>query len=102
MRAVLTLSVVSLFIAGCMSVSPEGQKVRITTNGGAIQGCEFVGNVNSSSMMAGAVGLNRTEADLQNQTAALGGNVVFLNTSFSGAGKLAMAARTTGEAYRCS
>lgn len=90
----------SLALAGCMTVTPEGQRVRVSTNGAAVQGCEFVGNVNSSSMMGGVAGMDRTQADLQNQTAALGGNVVFLSTLHAGA-ELGAGARTTGEAYRC-
>jgi hypothetical protein len=81
----------------CVSLTPEGKQVRLTSNPNVVQGCAFLGNVKACSGWGHAVGgetLNpaNTEKSMQNQTAALGGNVLSVVTT---------GAYASGEAYQC-
>ena len=69
-----------------------GARVRVTNNQEIIRGCEFHGNV----IGTGFWGPDEAIAIMQNKTAELGGNVVFV--TFQGTGKNQTA---RGEAYRC-
>jgi hypothetical protein len=84
-------------LSGCVSVSEEGQKVRVTSNPDIVKGCEFLGNVSATSGWGGAAGTglagSNTEKSLQNKTAQLHGNVLFV---------VASGIHASGEAYRCA
>lgn len=69
----------------------EGAKVRVTSNTEAVRGCELLGPV----VGTGFYGTDDAIAILQNKTAGMKGNVVFVvvqPTKGTGA---------RGEAYRC-
>lgn len=87
---------VLVVLAACVSTSPGGAKVRVTSNPDVVKGCEFLGNVKATSGWGGpagtGLGTSNTEKTLQNKTAELGGNVVFI---------IASGVHATGEAYRC-
>lgn len=90
---VLAVGILAL-TAACVTVTPQGQRVRVTSNPEAVKGCEFLGNVKSTSGFGSTTSLaaSNTERTLQNKTAKLGGNVLFIVTS---------GGHSTGEAYRC-
>ncbi|MDZ4813874.1 MAG: DUF4156 domain-containing protein [Pseudomonadota bacterium] len=83
-------------LAGCVSMTPAGEAVRITTRSDVVASCTFITNVKATSGWGGAAGQgladSNTEKTLQNKTAKAGGNVVYINN----AGQHA-----SGEAYRC-
>jgi len=54
---------------GCVSLTPEGERVRITVNSQATAGCKFLGKVKG-----------QLDADLRNEAAKLGANVVWNET----------------------
>ena len=101
MRKLLVLTALAIVATGCVSLTPEGQRVRITNNPDVVRGCEFVGNLRSGSMLGGGVGEERAQVDMQNETARLGGNVLYLTSSYGGA-NMGAGAWSSGEAYRCS
>jgi len=91
----------ALCVVSCAHLSPEGQKVRVTVNPDVVHGCEFVGNVKAGSGWGGAMASNagedQVQVKMQNVTAKLGGNVLFLTSSKGGQS----GARGIGEAYKC-
>jgi hypothetical protein len=95
MRYHIMIVAISL-LTGCARLSYEGAEVRITSNPDIVKGCTFLGNVKSTSGWGGSAGtglaLSNNEKTLQNDTAYLGGNVVFIVGS---------GIHSTGEAYRC-
>ncbi len=92
--AFLTLPL--LFLFACVTTTPAGEKVRVTSNPDVVKGCQFLGNVKATSGWGGpagtGLGTSNTEKTLQNKTAELGGNVVFVVTS---------GVHAAGEAYKC-
>jgi hypothetical protein len=82
--------------ASCVSTTPAGEKVRVTSNPDVVKGCKFLSNVRATSGWGGSGGTglagSNTEKTLQNKTASLGGNVVFVVSS---------GIHASGEAYRC-
>ncbi len=70
-RTLLRLGVLLevLALTACASLTPEGEKVRITTNPQATAGCTFVANVKG-----------KFDADLRNEAAKVGANLVFNQT----------------------
>lgn len=103
MRNVVALIGVGLVLAGCVSLSPAGQRVRVTANPDVVHGCEFVGNITASSgwggPAAGNIGEDQVQTKMQNETAELGGNVLFLTSNK--AGGYGGSSRGIGEAYKC-
>lgn len=93
---VLSVAVLLSLLLGCVSLSPAGAQVRITSNPEVVRGCKFLGNIKSTSGWGGAAGTglagSNTEKALQNQTANLGGNVAFVVSS---------GIHASGEAYNC-
>lgn len=83
-------------VASCVSTTPAGERVRVTSNPDVVRGCKFLGNVKATSGWGGSAGTglagSNTEKTLQNKTAQLGGNVVFIVSS---------GIHASGEAYRC-
>ena len=92
----LALSCIAL-LSACVSVSTSGAAVRVTSNPEAVKGCRFMKNVNATSGWGGAGGTglaeSNTEKTLQNRTAELGGDVLFL---------VAAGIHSSGEAYSCA
>jgi hypothetical protein len=98
MRMRRLVAVVGLLVLpACVSLTPEGEKVRVTNNPDVVRGCEFISNVTATSGWGGSAGTAggtaNTEATLRNKTAKAGGNTLFLTTAGTHA---------SGEAYRCS
>lgn len=91
-------------LAGCVTVqlTPEAERVRVTSNPDAVKGCTLIGNVDASDQwnggqfgqMAAEENANRT---LKNKTAAMNANTVFVTTSTTNTG----GSRIRGEAYNC-
>ena len=83
-------------LSACVSVSEKGKQVRVTSNPDAVKGCAFLGNVKATSGWGGSAGTglagSNTEKTLQNKTADMGGNVLFVVSS---------GIHASGEAYRC-
>lgn len=92
-----TLAVIGITIGACVSTTPAGEKVRVTSNPDVVKNCKFLGNVKATSGWGGSAGTglagSNTEKTLQNKTAALGGNVVFV---------VASGIHASGESYACS
>lgn len=103
MREVAVVVICTLTIAACASLTPEGQHVRVTTNPDVVRGCDFVGNTKASSGWGGPAGGNmgedQVQTKMQNETAKMGGNVLFLTSNK--AGGYGGSSRGVGEAYRC-
>lgn len=96
MKRRIVLVLLAGMLPACVSTTPRGAEVRVTGNPDAVKGCEFLGNVKATSTFHGAAGglaSSNTEKTLQNKTAALGGNVVFVVSS---------GVHASGEAYRCA
>lgn len=91
------LFALSAIVSSCVSVSQQGQQVRVTSNPDVVKGCEFVGNVTATSGWGGAAGTglagSNSEKTLRNETAQLRGNVLFA---------IASGIHASGEAYRCA
>jgi hypothetical protein len=96
MRSINTLALVIL-LGGCVSASPDAQKVRVTSNSDVVKNCQFLGNVKAMSGWGGPAGSgmagHNIEETLKERTHKLGGNVVFLIGNQGSKG--------TGEAYKC-
>jgi hypothetical protein len=86
----------AVIVSACVSTTPQGAKVRVTSNPDVVKPCQFLGNVKATSGWGGSGGTglagSNTEKTLQNKTASLGGNVVFV---------VASGIHASGEAYRC-
>lgn len=74
------LAVLGLVLSGCVSATPQGEKVRLTDNPRATAGCKFLGSVQ---------GIRPNT--LRNEGAKLGADVVFPT----------MVGGPHGEAYKC-
>ncbi|MEA2328189.1 MAG: hypothetical protein QOE68_3148 [Thermoanaerobaculia bacterium] len=106
MRKLITLAVgVSLALAvGCIttSLTPEGAKVRVTSNPEAVKGCTSLGEVTGNDHMNGGVASGMAEEQahrrLMNAAAEKGGNVVLVTSSSTGHN----GSSQRGEAYRCT
>jgi hypothetical protein len=80
-----------LVAAGCATATPEAQRVRVTQNPQATQGCKFLGNVEAQNVWGPA----DTEVRLRVAADRIGANVLFLGPHVyqQGVGR--------GEAYLC-
>ncbi len=96
------VAVLCVVTISCASVTPAGEKIRITTNPAAVEDCEYIGEVKGKDRMWGGwagqgAAENNAHKRLKNNAAEMGANVVLLvtdDTGFSGSIK-------RGEAYRC-
>lgn len=100
-KLVAIVALVSL--AGCTSLTPAGQQVRVTENDTVVQGCEYLGSVRASDRLnGGLVGAstaeNNVEKRLQNQAAEKGGDTVLMKVHDAGMS----GASARGEVYRCA
>lgn len=96
MKSVVAAAIL-LTLSACVSTTPQGAKVRVTSNADVVRACQFLGNVKATSSFGGSGGTgiagSNTEKTLQNKTAALGGDVLFV---------VASGIHASGEAYRCA
>lgn len=97
------IALVAILASGCASLSAEGKLVRVTNNPDVVRGCKFVGNVKASSGWGGPAGGNigedQVQTKLQNETAEMGGNVLYITSNR--AGGYGGSSRGIGEAYQC-
>ena len=91
-----------LFLASCVSTTPAGERVRVTSNPEAVRECTYLGAVEGRSSWGGYAGQSTGEknsmAKLQNKAAEMGADTVLLVTSHSGVG----GSQQRGETYRCA
>ncbi len=80
-------------MAGCATVTPEGERVRTTRNQQATVGCRFIGNVRQSLTAGGPVD---TEKALREKAARLGADTLYIGPT-----NASWAAPMEGEAYLC-
>lgn len=76
-------------LAGCVTLAPEAESLRVTRDGAEVAGCKILGTVEGHPPY---IGPNDAMNQLRNQAAAQGGNVLLV-TSFS--------FTVTGVSYRC-
>ena len=105
MKLVMTCVLAVLSLTACVTVnlSPEGSRVRLTSNPGVVRGCSYSGQVQGTDHMNGGLaGQGAAEEnamrEIRNRAAEMGANTVHLvtnTTGFSGAA-------VRGEAYTCS
>jgi uncharacterized protein YbjQ (UPF0145 family) len=97
----LYLAVLSFAVASCVSVTPAGRSVRVTSDPAVVHGCTYIGAVQGRSSWGGIAGQAQGEknsmAKLQNRAAEMGADTVLLVTSHSGGG----GSQQRGEAYLC-
>jgi hypothetical protein len=92
----------ALLFASCVSVTPAGEKVRVTSNPEAVRNCALLGEVKGAEHLWGGwagqgIAENNAYKELKNRTAAMGGDTALMvssSTGFSGSVQRA-------EAYRC-
>jgi hypothetical protein len=93
----------ALPLAACVSLTPAGEKVRITANPDVVRNCTLIGEVKGADHMNGGlmgqgIAENHAVIELKNRAAAMGADTVMMvtgSTGFSGSVQ-------RGEAYRCS
>ncbi len=82
----LGLVIILILIAGCTTLTAEGENVRVTNDPSVVQACELKGTIESTSV---------SEADAivqaQNTASRLHGNVVLVEASDAPRGKGAVA-----------
>ena len=85
----------------CVSLTPSGQRVRVTSDPSVVHGCSYVGAVQGRSSWGGYAGQSTGEKNsiskLQNSAAEMGADTELLVTSHTGVG----GSQQRGEAYRC-
>lgn len=104
MQRTCSLVMTTLLLCGCVTVSlsPEGSKVRLTSNSDVVRGCMYVGLVQGTDHMNGGLsGQGAAEEnamrEIRNRAAQMGANTVHLvtiTTGFSGSA-------IRGEGYKC-
>lgn len=92
-------------LAGCVTthLTPDGERVRVTSSSDASKGCKLVGPIDASDRMnGGMVGQMAAEENaqrrLKNKAAEMGANLVVLASSTTGMS----GSRVRGEAFACS
>jgi hypothetical protein len=99
---VTTTVLLCLAAASCTSLTPAGERVRVTSNADAVRGCTLLGEVKGADRMwGGAAGQgiaeNNAWNELKNRAAVIGADTVLLVTSSTGFS----GARAIGEGYHC-
>ena len=96
MKKLIALLMFFILFASCASVSTQSKKVRVTSKPDMIEGCEYKGQVGSSSILADirvhGVVFNNAIHEMKGEANKIGANVVLIPTR----------ADTTGEAYKCN
>ena len=84
-----------ILLASCASLSTQAEKVLVTSNPERIEGCKYMGQVESSSMFVGftAIGVayNHARDELITQARQMGADVVLMSTI----------SNKMGDAYEC-
>jgi len=96
MKKIIALLMFYVLLVSCASLSTQGEKVLVTSNPERIEGCEFMGQVESFSILidltANGVAYNHARNELMNEARKLGANVVITSSNSD----------TTGKAYKCN
>lgn len=87
----LSAIILALVVTSCESLAPEARAVKVTTEDAAVVGCRMIATVESHPPY---IGPNDGVNQLRNETAAKGGNVLYLTGRGALRGK-------SGVAYRC-
>lgn len=92
-----------MLTAGCVSLTPDGSKVRVTSNQEAVHGCALIGEVKGAEHMWGGVagqGIaeNNAMMELKNRAAKMGADTVLMVTASTNTSGSVQ----RGEAYRCA
>ena len=95
MKRIIFLLMFYFLSASCASLSTQAEKVLVTSNPERIEGCGFMGSIESSSILvsltANGVAYNHARNELINEARQLGANVVLTSTD----------SNTMGAAYEC-
>ena len=95
MKSLIFFLICSIVLTACASVSTQKEKVLVTSSPEEIEGCKYMGQVDSSSILrsvkAPVVTYDHTRHELINKARQLGANVVLTSTNSA----------TMGEAYEC-
>jgi Domain of unknown function (DUF4156) len=98
------LAITALLATSCVTtqLTPEGAKVRVTSNPETVHGCAFIGEVKGADHMnGGLLGQGAAEEtamrELKNRTAVMGANVTLITTSHTNTSGSVQ----RGEAYHC-
>jgi len=89
----------ALALAGCLSMTPQAENVRVIRNANEIRDCQSLGNVEATSgwgSVAASGGFANNKTDMRNETAARGGDALLIHTERGG-----FLAHSMGEAFRC-
>ena len=96
MKKTIVLLLFYILLASCASISNQSEQVALTSKPSRIEGCKFMGQVESSSMLvnlrAGGVAFNNAMHELKSEAKKMGANVVLISTR----------SNTAGEAYKCN
>jgi hypothetical protein len=79
--AMLSVLLLVLALAGCVSLTPDGERVRVVRNSNHVRDCRLLGNVESLSGhggVAGDLGFENNKATMRNDTAKLGGDTLLV------------------------
>ena len=92
----------ALALSGCVSTTPADNAVRLVGSQQAIDGCQYLANVQGNqNMMGGMLLAGAAYKDALNQmkrkTVDAGGNTLFIVTASTGM----TGANAIGDAYRC-
>ena len=95
MKRIIVLLMSYILLTSCASLSNQDEKVLLTSNPERIDGCEFRGQVESSSILialnANGVTYNHARNELINEARELGANVVLMSANSD----------TIADAYKC-
>jgi uncharacterized protein YbjQ (UPF0145 family) len=97
--------VVLVGLSACVTthLTPEAERVMVTTNVEAVRGCKLLGDIDASDRMnGGMIGQMAAEENatrrLKNKAAEMGATHVLFTSSTTGRS----GSRTRGEAYQCT
>ncbi len=96
MKRIIVLLMFYFLFASCASTSIESEKVLVTSKPERIEGCKFMGPVESSSIWvdfhANGIAFDNAMHELKNEAKQKGANVVLRSSS----------SNTMGDAYQCN
>jgi hypothetical protein len=92
----MAVLLIVVILAGCATLTPDAEKVRVTQNPEATKGCTFIKTIS----VVNTWGPGDSEKKLRLEAVKVGANLVF-----QGSGKYAVGGHSFvhygGEAYRC-
>ena len=94
------LPALTLALAGCLSMTPQAENVRVVRNANEVKDCRSLGNVEATSgwgSFATAGGFANNKTQMRNETADRGGDALLIHTERGGG----FLSHSMGEAFRC-